>query len=246
VINEINIRNLNLSISNNEIIKNLSLSIRNNGINCLLGPNGSGKSMLVKTIALLFQPQSGEILWNAANIPLLSTNKKEIIQYRRQVSYMWQEPIFLNDSTYKNLELPLIYRGVEREIRISKIKTLAKEIGITKLLDSIPRNLSTGQKQKISFLRSILSEPKILILDEPTSSLDPTNIKWFENYIKAYQQKSKSLIIWVTHDIFQAQRISQQVFIMNDGSIIGQGKISELLTDSSNDMIYRYLHGDLL
>ncbi|MHA2029105.1 MAG: ATP-binding cassette domain-containing protein [Candidatus Kariarchaeaceae archaeon] len=240
-IDSISLESISLTLGDKQILSDLDLTVNSNGINSILGPNGSGKTLTNKIISLLLQPNSGNIKWN--NISVSDFPMKIQTELRRNIGYMAQKPVFLKKNLFHNIELPLVLREYPREQRRKLVKGGLSNFELDDYENSSPYKLSIGQQQRASFLRTIIYNPKILILDEPTSSLDPKNTLWFENYLKANAQNYQ-IILLTTHDQFQVKRISSSVNFIIGGKVVHSGSISEM-NNTSNEQVDRYLSGEL-
>ena len=226
---QIRLDNVTVELDGNEILTSVSLSFHSNEISCLLGPNGSGKSVLGKTMCFLHRVKTGGIFWNNRNVANPRSKEKEFIQMRKQTSYIWQDAYFTSGNVLSNLETPLKIRGVLRETRKKKIDSITKTLEVKNLLHADPKTLSGGQQQKISLIRGIITEPKLLILDEATNALDIESSKWFEQFILNYMKENNVIIIWITHNLFLAQRVSNVINVLRDGEIMFRGSYQHLV-----------------
>lgn len=187
IIPDIRIKNLKFSYNNNQIFNNFNLYIPNNIITGISGYSGKGKSTLLKILLRLYSYE-GEILIDNTNIKDIDYN----YYYNNLISYVGQEPILYSGSIYDNLISNLDDKDIDKEL----LERLLEKLNITKL-DNI--NLSGGEKQRLSICRAFLRKPKILLLDEPTSSLDYENENNVLNLIKELNNIYKITIILVSH-----------------------------------------------
>ncbi len=244
MLESIAVKHLNLEINGTLLLSNISFTIKSGDVLVTYGPNGSGKSLLNKTLGFLISPQSGSIFWDGQEVfsdgQLLKAEEK----LRRNIGFVWQHPVFLTGNVKKNIEMPLILQGLPKNVREKKIKELAIEYQIDDLLMSNPQKLSGGEKQRVSFLRAIVHDPDFLIFDEPTASLDPSSIVWFEEKIHELKKNGK-LIVVTTHDLDQAKRVGTKLAVLISGKIMEYGKLDHVLHHPENDLVKSYLRGDL-
>ena len=201
----ISIKNISLTIEKKNIFKNLYLDINSKGITVIFGPNGSGKTLLTKIIVGMQKIQKGTIKYQ----------KKKI-----KIGYAPQKIVFLRRSVFDNLAYPMkIYGFNSNEIK-KKVDFFINQFGISEIQKKSARTLSGGTSQFVSFVRSIVNEPDILILDEPCSNLDNDFKKRIEKYMK--DQKVKRKIILITHDLFQAQRLGDEIILLEEGKVINK------------------------
>tara|TARA_Y100001935_G_C17174404_1_gene441879 strand:- start:14 stop:712 length:699 start_codon:yes stop_codon:yes gene_type:complete len=214
-----------LKINNKKIFENLSLSFSSKGISVILGPNGSGKTILIKLILGLQKTDKGLIK---------ITNKKNI-----KFGYTPQKTVLLRRNVFDNIAFPLAMDGYSKKQIIDKVNMYLKKFEIDKFKKLSARNLSGGLAQFISFVRSVITEPDILILDEPFSNLDVNLKSKIENYL--INQRFKRKIILVTHDLFQAQRLADEIIIMDSGGMISKS-INKKLINTKNTEIKAFLN----
>ena len=167
-------QNNNTSIAEN-VLKNINLNIEEGVLAALRGPSGSGKSTLLNLIAGLDYPSSGKVIFN--NIVVNNLNNSELAIYRnKNISIIFQFFNLLNDLTvYENIALPLIIRGEKRKQISKKVIPLIEEIGLMNRKDFKTNILSGGESQRVAIARSLVTEPKLILADEPTGNLDKSN-----------------------------------------------------------------------
>ena len=218
-----------LQIKNKKIFDNLSLSFSSKGITVILGPNGSGKTILIKLILGLQKTDKGEIK---------IANKKNI-----KFGYTPQKTILLRRNVFDNIAFPLVMDGCNKNEIFERVNLYLKKFNIDKFKKSSARKLSGGLAQFVSFVRSVVTEPDILILDEPFSNLDASLKNKIENYLINHKLKRK--IILVTHDLFQAQRLADEIILMDSGSMVSKS-INKKLTKSKNVKVKAFLNRNYL
>ena len=218
-----------LQIKNKKIFDNLSLSFSSKGITVILGPNGSGKTILIKLILGLQKTNKGEIK---------IVNKKNI-----KFGYTPQKTILLRRNVFDNIAFPLAMDGCNKNEIFERVNLYLKKFDIDKLKKNSARKLSGGLAQFISFVRSVITEPDILILDEPFSNLDANLKNKIENYLINHRLKRK--IILVTHDLFQAQRLADEIILMDSGSMVSKS-INKKLINSKNVKVKAFLNRNYL
>jgi len=218
-----------LQIKNKKIFENLSLSFSSKGITVILGPNGSGKTILIKLILGLQKTDKGEIK---------IVNKKNI-----KFGYTPQKTILLRRNVFDNIAFPLAMDGCNTNEIFERVNLYLKKFDIYKFKKNSARKLSGGLAQFVSFVRSVVTEPDILILDEPFSNLDASLKNKIENYLINHKLKRK--IILVTHDLFQAQRLADEIILMDSGSMVSKS-INKKLINSKNVKVKAFLNRNYL
>lgn len=244
----ISVQNFSLSFGKKQILKNISYQF-SEGITAIVGPSGTGKSSFVLSLNRLndIHPDtkySGEIFFQKTNV----LKEKKLRPIRHSIGTVFQRPTPFPVSIQKNLEITLNEVGVhDKKVVLEKIENVLKKVALwdevyDKLHTSALR-LSGGQQQRLCLARTLLTSPKILILDEPCSSLDPISTMQIETLIK---EVSKEIpVIIVTHNLKQAKRISENlvVFSIIDGvgQIVEVGKSSEIFSTPKHAFTKSYL-----
>ena len=216
------IKNISKSFQNNQALQNVSLSILPDKIYGLLGPNGAGKTTLIRNITQIFYPDSGEILFHGEKLQPKHSN---------QIGYMPEER-----GMYKKMKVgeQLIYfarlRNFTKREAEEKIDFWLKKLNIESWRDKNIEDLSKGMQQKVQFVATILHEPKLLILDEPFSGLDPIAAEQIKNEIIELNQKGTT-IIFSTHRMENIEEMCEDIFLINKGKIILDGNIQQIKQD---------------
>ncbi|OZU87424.1 phosphate ABC transporter ATP-binding protein [Virgibacillus indicus] len=220
-----------------QIIKNVTGTFPKGKITTLVGPSGAGKTTLFRLCNGLISPDSGEILINGKNI-----NSYEPTELRRMAGLALQSATMLSGSVYKNLSMPLTLQG--EEFSEAAAKDLLKDVGLdTDFLHRNVKDLSGGQRQKVSIARTLVNKPKILLLDEITSSLDRVSQEEIETLIKKINNNYQVTIIWITHNLQQALSIGEYTWVMMNGELVESGE-SSLLSHPQNDKVKHFVKGD--
>lgn len=207
------IENLVLKIGNTEILKNISFSVAKREIIALLGPSGSGKSSLLKTINMLNTASSGSIHYNGKD-----TGEIVPMDLRKKIGYVLQRATLFGNSVLDNLKYPC-----EIQKKVFDMDMVEFYLGKVNLkpdiLEKKPSELSGGEQQRISLIRTLLMKPEIILLDEVTSALDEENTKLIEELIKYENENNDMTVIFISHNNEQAKRLAQKVIYMEEGNI---------------------------
>lgn len=184
----------------------------------IMGVSGSGKTTLLNCIATIIKPTSGKILLNGDN--LSSFRGKQLADYRgNRIGYLFQDFELLDNLTGKeNILLPLSIHSVNGKESIERLYAIAKYLEIEEVLDKFPAQMSGGQKQRVAAARALISNPDIVLADEPTGALDTKNAKTLMDKLKGLNRDEKTTILMVTHDSNVASYCSRILFIQ-DGVI---------------------------
>jgi putative ABC transport system ATP-binding protein len=198
-------------------LKNISLKIGKGDFISIIGHSGSGKSTLMNILGTLDRPTNGDILIDGTNLKNLS--KKDLAVFRnKKIGFVFQNYNLIDSLTVrKNIELVLIYGGIEKYKRDILVEMALEEVGLIDKINTYPSELSGGQKQRVALARAIVLNPKIVLADEPSGNLDPENslriIELFLNF-----QKQGKTIIMVTHDI-EKTKYSNRIISIEKGEI---------------------------
>ena len=216
--------NLSKDFGKVKAVKEVNLKIKKGEIYALIGPNGAGKTTLIKTFVGLLSPSKGKIEILGTDVTL------KPISAKAKIGYVPDDPSSYNFLTGREfLALTGKLRGMEKENLLKRIEELSKLFPIKEVFDNRIEDYSRGNKQKISFLSALLSEPSILIIDEPIVGLDPLSIDIFGNTLKEFSDKGGT-VFFATHILEFAKEFSHRVGVMKEGTIIeeeeNKGKLS--------------------
>ncbi len=233
----LNIENVSKSFDRNKVLKNISVNVYKGENLVIFGRSGTGKSVLLKLIVKLLEPDSGNIFYRNKNLNSLSA--KEIIQIRKHIGFLFQSgALYDSMSVRENLAFPLkkIFNLSEKEI-IEKINKTLELVGLVSAIDKMPAELSGGMRKRIALARTIITEPELILYDEPTTGLDPITSKEISELILSLQHQLKMTSVVVTHDLICAEIIADRVIFLKDGEIYKEGLFDEI--KQSNDLFIR-------
>ena len=220
--NSIKVINLKKSYGTKEAVKNISFEIKENEIIGLLGPNGSGKTTTIGMILGLLKPTSGEVLINGIKI---EKNPIEILQKINFISPYIELPKKL--TVKQNL---IVYGKLYSVKNLNqKIDYLVSKLRLENLLNRVTGELSSGQKNRISLAKAIINDPNVLLLDEPTASLDPEIGDFVRTFLENYKKEKKVSILLASHNMDEVTRLCSSIMMMKNGLIIDQGKPNDLI-----------------
>ena len=230
----VEVQNLSHSINNKKILNNINFALNKDNISCILGPSGSGKTTLLKLIAGLEKVQSGKIIINGEEV---SSSSKHLPTEKRKIGFLFQDyALFPHLTVKQNLEYPINYRNSDY-----KIDDIIDLIKLPNSLNKFPHELSGGEQQRVALARSIISQPDLLLLDEPFSSLDLNLREEVRDDTLHLLQKSNISVVIVTHDPFEAMFISNQINIMDtSGCIVQSGSPADLYKNPKNSYVTEF------
>ena len=231
----ITINDLSLSFGENKVLKDISLNIEKGELITLLGPSGCGKSTLLRVFAGLETFQEGEVYLDGEEI-------SEVAPKERNVGMVFQSyALFPNMTVFQNIAFGLsIKKMAKKEIKENVMDAL-KLVNLEDKADFYPEQLSGGQQQRISLARSLVTKPKVLLLDEPLSALDAKIRKQLQMDIRALQKKLGITMIFVTHDQEEAMILSDRIFVMSEGKIMQQATPAELYSGPKNHFVASFI-----
>ena len=186
-------------------------------IYAVAGPNGAGKSTLLRILNLVEPPSSGSLKFLGREVSF----GRDSLKLRRQMSALLQEPYLWNTSVFKNVALPLLWRGLNREEVRGRVAEALKAVGLVGFEGRRARELSGGEAKRVAIARAIAIRPKVLFLDEPTSNVDEESCKLIEGLIGGMKQREGVTIIMATHDALQAEGIADEVIYLSHGRLVG-------------------------
>ena len=221
--NIIEVKNLNKIYDKIIAVKDLTFEINKGKIIGLLGPNGCGKTTTIAMILGLLKPTSGEVIIKGKNIEKERINLLEKMNF---ISPYVELPKKL--TVEENLK---VYAGLYGVKNINeKISELVNELRLNKFLKKKTGELSSGQKNRISLAKALINDPEILMLDEPTASLDPETGDFVRSFIEHYSSKTNVTILLASHNMNEVERLCDSVMMMKDVTIVDTGKSQELIS----------------
>ena len=237
------LENVCRSFSGRMALRNASLSVNKGEILAIIGPSGAGKTTLLRLVNLLIQPTSGLILFNDVNT---SGDDKHQRSLRRQMSLVLQYPALFDTTVFNNVALGLKIRGCPETVIKEKVDNMLAVVGLSGFEKRIVKTLSGGEAQRIALARALVTEPKLLLLDEPTSNLDPKNVSIIEDIVRAANTKSQVTVVLATHNLNQAKRLAQRVAFILDGEIVEEGASKEIFEQPKDERTATYVDGRMI
>jgi len=229
----ITIKNLKVNLGS-FLLQSINLDIKPGEYFIVLGPTGAGKTVLLEAIAGLYPVLEGGVWIDGEEITNQSPEKRGInIVYQEQA-------LFPHLSVEENIAFGLKMRKCPKGEMRAKIGAMAEIVGISHLLKRSPVTLSGGEKQKVALARALVTEPKVLLLDEPLSALDPETKERMQRELREIHRRVKVTIIHVTHDFEEAVALGHRVAVLNDGCIAQVGTLPEFLHQPSSEFVARF------
>tara|TARA_S200000501_G_scaffold3103_1_gene2756 strand:- start:211 stop:948 length:738 start_codon:yes stop_codon:yes gene_type:complete len=220
--NSIEVINLSKTYKSKKAVNNINFKINQNEIVGLLGPNGCGKTTTIGMILGLLKPTNGQVLINGINI---EKNKISLLHKMNFISPYIELPKKLK------VKQNLIVYGKLYNIKNLKerIEYLASQLRLSELLDKVTGELSSGQKNRVSLAKALINDPSVLLLDEPTASLDPETGDFVRTFLESYKKEKKLSVLLASHNMDEVKRLCSSVMMMKDGAIVDSGTPKDLI-----------------
>jgi phospholipid/cholesterol/gamma-HCH transport system ATP-binding protein len=231
--NAVEVRELDFSYGDLEIFRKLSLDIPRGKVVAILGGSGSGKSTLLKLIGGQLAPSGGSVLVQGRDVHKLSSD--ELYQLRLEIGMMFQSSGLFSDlSVYDNIAFPIrenfdLDEAVVRRMVLMKLNA----VGLRGARDMMPGDLSGGMTRRVALARAVATDPKLLMYDEPFAGLDPISLNQIGSLIRTLNDALDLTSIVVTYDVHEALKVADYVYVIADGSVLGQGTPQDI--SSSED-----------
>jgi molybdopterin-binding protein len=214
------------------VLYRINLQIHEGEILALLGPNGSGKTTILKILAFIEEPTSGEVNFLGEKV-----NFKKTEAGRLQSTLVFQKTIVFSSSVYNNVAYGLKIRNVPKAERDLEVRNALKLVKLEGFEKRNARKVSGGEQQRVAIARALVLKTKLLLLDEPTANLDPKNAGILEEVIETVNRENKVTIVMATHNMFQAKSLPTRIALMNEGKITEVGSPSDIFSQLSKNLV---------
>ncbi|HEM5582300.1 ABC transporter ATP-binding protein [Streptococcus suis] len=221
------------------ILKNLTFDIQEGEFFVLIGPSGSGKTTTLKLINRLIEQTEGEVFFQGKRL-----KDFDLRELRLETGYVLQQiALFPNMTVAENIALIPEMKGLGKEETLTRTRELLAKVGLEpdSYLDRLPKDLSGGEKQRVSILRAIIANPKVLLMDEPFSALDPISKAQLQDLIKELHEEFKMTTVFVTHDMDEAVKLADRICLMQDGQVVQLGSPDELRNRPADDFVKEFI-----
>jgi tungstate transport system ATP-binding protein len=234
----IEVADLTHSYGEREVLKGLNLGIGRGEVFALIGPTGAGKTTLLRIIDLLEIPSVGEIYFDGKCVP---RSGKQRLEIRRRMSFIHQKPQVFNLSVYDNVACGLRWRGEKRNKIAEKVDHILEMVGLEGCKNRNARTLSGGEAQRVALARSLVLEPEVLLLDEPTANLDPVSTAKIEQLISYIARQHNTTMIMATHDMSQGQQLADRIGVLLDGRLVQTGNANDIFRSPKNEEVAHFV-----
>ncbi|MGV3050037.1 ATP-binding cassette domain-containing protein [Streptococcus hyovaginalis] len=224
---------------NGNILKQLTFTIKEGEFFVLVGPSGSGKTTTLKLINRLIEQTDGDILFQGKRL-----KDYDLRELRLETGYVLQQiALFPNLTVAENIALIPEMKGMDKAEIVAKTRQLLTKVGLDpdQYLSRLPQDLSGGERQRVGILRAIIANPKVLLMDEPFSALDPISKDQLQELIKDLHEEFGMTTVFVTHDMDEAVKLADRISLMKDGQIVQIGMPDELRYQPVNDFVRQFM-----
>ncbi len=237
------------------VLDDVSIGLERGEILAVIGPSGTGKTTLLELLAAFYPPDEGEVRMNGGDVWVQS--KRERLTARRGIGMVFQEPNLFDATVRRNVSYGLhVRRDWRSRIREwgarlfgegtnQSVTDALETVGLADAATQEVRSLSGGEAQRVAFARALAYDPDVLLLDEPTSDLDPRNTAVIEEAIGTARNRGIGVAV-ATHDMHQAERLADRVAVMLDGSLIEVGPAERVFSDPDDPRARRFIDGELV
>ena len=235
----IEVRDLHKSFGKNHVLKGISCSVEKSEVVCIIGPSGSGKSTFLRCLNRLEEYQSGTIIIDNIN---LNDTKRNVYQVRKEVGMVFQAfNLFPHLKVIDNVTIGAIrVKKIPKDEAIEKGMEILRKVGVAEKRDEYPASLSGGQQQRVGIARALAMDPKIMLFDEPTSSLDPEIVGEVLTVMRQLARDGMTMVV-VTHEMGFAREVADRVLFMDDGVIVEEGPPNEVFTNPRHSRTREFL-----
>jgi phospholipid/cholesterol/gamma-HCH transport system ATP-binding protein len=239
------VRDLRHRFGEQQVLDGVNLGCPRGKVTTIVGPSGCGKTVFLKHLALLLRPDSGQIIIDGDDVTRLSS--RGLDRVREKFGMLFQAGALFDSMTvFDNVAFPLVEKTRMTRDEIAKSVTeILKRLGLEGMENKYPSELSGGMQKRVALARALIRRPKILMLDEPTTGLDPTRTASIHHLVRRTQQNFALTVVMVSHDVPQVFEVSDQIAYMNGGKIELAGSASEVMS-AGNQNFKRFLAGKAL
>ena len=225
----VEVKDLHKSFNGNVVLDSVSFNVAEDENMVVFGRSGTGKSVLLKCMIRLMEPDSGKVFIQGKDVFKLDT--KALNELRKDIGFLFQgSALYDSMSVRENLEFPLKRNfDLEQKEIDERIHFVLDSVNLLEAVDKMPSELSGGMRKRIGLARSIITQPKLMFYDEPTTGLDPITSKGISVLINDLQHALNMTSIVVTHDLLCAKIIADRAIVLDDGKIVKEGSINELV-----------------
>jgi tungstate transport system ATP-binding protein len=225
-----------------EVLRVDQLSFGSGRIYGVMGPSGAGKSTLLRLLNMLDIPTTGRILYRGRDM----SRHRPRLELQRRMAMVFQKPVLFVGTVFDNVAYGLKVRGVRGPDVRKKVLDTLRAVGLEHLEQARARTLSGGEAQRVALARALVIDPDVLLLDEPTSNLDPHNVALLEELIRGAKGHRGTTVILITHNVFQAQRLTDMVVFMYEGRVVEEGPSRDVFASPRDERTRAFIRGEMI
>ncbi len=217
--------NIGQNYDKHYVLKNINLSIDKGDTLALIGPTGAGKTTLLRILDFLEKPYCGQIYFDGLDV----TGSRELrFQSRRRMAYVHQKPMVFTNNVFNNVAYALRWRHSNSTMVKRKTEEVLELVGLTDYMTRNAKTLSGGETQRVAIARALVTEPEVLLLDEPTANMDPISTSKIEEVLAHIIREKHTTVVMTTHDMSQGQRIASRIGVLMKGELLQIGSSEEI------------------
>jgi L-cystine transport system ATP-binding protein len=239
----ITLKNIEKSFDGTSVLRGIDLTVKKGTVVCVLGPSGSGKTTMLRTINFLAPADSGSITIDGLTVDAANARKDEIMKIRRSTAMVFQHcNLFVNRNAVENvMEGLIVVQKMKRKEAYEKSVFFLEKVRMGDKLTQYPNQLSGGQQQRVAIARALALNPKVILFDEPTSSLDPELVGEVLAVMKDIAGEGMTMVV-VTHEMGFAQEVANNVVFMDNGVKVEEGLPRDIFTNPSEERTRRFIN----
>ena len=207
------------------LLRDINLEVEKGEVFVVIGPTGSGKTTLLRILDLLDKPYAGDVYFDGVN---LTGTSNSLTNVRRRMSMVFQKPIVFTGDVMANVIYPLRVRSVGDSVARKRAVEMLATVGLEGYGKRKAKKLSGGEAQRVALARAMITDPQLLLLDEPTANLDPASVRLIEELVLKFNKEKGVTVVMTTHDMSQGQRLAHRAGVLMQGELIQTGKPLEI------------------
>jgi tungstate transport system ATP-binding protein len=234
----IGLQNLGQQYKGQYVLKNVNLEIDRGDVLAIIGPTGAGKTTLMRLLDLLEPPAAGQIYFDGMAVTRSGSHQ---LKTRRRMSYVQQKPVVFSMSVYDNIACGLKWRHGKKEVIRQRVEDALELVDLADYRNRDARTLSGGETQRVAIARALVTEPEVLLLDEPTANLDPISVSKIEDILTRIIKEKKTTMVMATHDMSQGQRLASRIGVLINGELLQVGNPNEIFWAPTSKQVAEFV-----